>query len=60
MYSPMSSHERRVILSLVALLVVALVVTIVGIYRATVIFEDGSFILPNGWSGCIPWEVCFR
>lgn len=22
------------------------------------LFEDGSFVLINGWSGCIPFAIC--
>lgn len=60
MYELMSERERNSILLLVALFVIALAVTLVGVYDATVIFEDGSFVTPNGWTGCIPWEICWQ
>ncbi|MHC4752307.1 MAG: hypothetical protein ACYTFW_20835 [Planctomycetota bacterium] len=55
----MSDHEKNVIFSLVALLVTLVFLTLLGIYHATIIFEDGSFILPNGWYGCFPWAICW-
>ena len=58
MYSPMNTREKRYIEFLVVLFIVLLLIAFFGIYNATTIFEDGSFILPNGWSGCLPWAIC--
>jgi hypothetical protein len=56
----MTNDEKHMTLALVLLFLVLLTLTLYGIYDATIVFEDGSFIMPNGWSGCVPWGACWQ
>jgi hypothetical protein len=58
MFKPMTPTERRIILVLVALLVFALLFSCGVIYNASLVYDDGTIVLPNGVSFCLPWYVC--
>lgn len=59
MNDTMSDREKAVIMLLVSLIILAISIAILSDqYRNTIFFEDGSFIMPNGWSGCLPWAIC--
>lgn len=59
MNEEMTDRERAIVCLLVSMFLLAISVAILSdAYRNTVFFEDGSFIMQNGWSGCLPWAIC--
>ena len=59
MNDEMTDREKLVIrlIAFTILLMISLAM-LAEQYRNTIFFEDGSFIFPNGWSGCLPWAIC--